>query len=66
LPVPPLAAPTTVNFGDLLKGLTPQEYTPIRPDSRFQEPNMTFDDGIDLNDTSYQALSDDKKKNIKC
>jgi hypothetical protein len=40
----------------------PQEFTPMRPDSRFQQPNMTFDDGIDLNDTFYQALPEDKKE----
>jgi hypothetical protein len=34
----------------------------MRPDSRFQQPNMSFDDGIDLNDTFYQALPDDKKE----
>jgi hypothetical protein len=37
----------------------------MRPDSRFQEPNMSFDDGIDLNDTFYQALPEDKKEAYK-
>jgi hypothetical protein len=62
LPAPP---PITVNFGDFMRGLAPQEYTPMRPDSRFQEPNMSFDDGIDLNDTFYQALPEDKKEAYK-
>jgi hypothetical protein len=59
LPAPP---PITQYFGDFMRGLAPQEYTPMRPDSRFQEPNMSFDDGIDLNDTFYQALPEDKKE----
>ena len=37
----------------------------MRPDSRFQEPNMSFDDGINLNDTFYQALPEDKKEAYK-
>jgi hypothetical protein len=37
----------------------------MRPDSRFQEPNMSFDDGIDLNDTFYQALPHNKKEAYK-
>jgi len=37
----------------------------MRPDSRFQEPNMSFDDGIDLNDTFYKALPEDKKEAYK-
>ncbi len=48
-----------------MRGLAPREYTPMRPDSNFREPNMDFDDRIDLNDTFYQALPDGKKKNIK-
>jgi len=59
LPAPP---PITQYFGDFMRGLAPQEYTPMRPDSRFQEPNMTFDDKIDFNDTFYQALPEDKKE----
>jgi hypothetical protein len=51
-PAPP---PIMQYFGDYARGLIPQEFTPMRPDSRFQEPNMSFDDGIDLNDTFYQA-----------
>ena len=58
LPAPPI----TVNFGDFMRSLTPQEYSSIRPDSRFQEPNMSFDDNLDINDTFYQALPDDKKE----
>ena len=58
LPAPP---PITQYFGDFMRGLAPQEYT-LRPDSRFQEPNMTFDDKIDFNDTFYQALPEDKKE----
>ena len=70
LPAPPQqlalpAPPITVNFGDFMRGLAPQEYTPMRPDSRFQEPNMTFDDKIDFNDTFYQALPEDKKEAYK-
>ena len=56
------ASPITVNIGDFMRGLAPQEYTPMRPDSRFQEPNMSFDDRIDFNDTFYQALPDNKKE----
>jgi hypothetical protein len=59
LPAPP---PITQYFGDYARGLAPQEYTQMRPGSRFQEPNMSFDDGIDLNDTFYQALPEDKKE----
>jgi len=62
LPAPP---PITQYFGDYTRALIPQEFTPIRPDSRFQEPNMSFDDGIDLNDTFYQALPEDKKEAYK-
>ena len=61
LPAPP--APVTVNVGDYMRGMIPQEYSSmIRPDSRFQEPNMSFDDGIDLNDTLYQALPEEKRE----
>jgi hypothetical protein len=62
LPAPP---PITQYFGDYARALIPQEFTPMRPDSRFQEPNMSFDDGIDLNDTFYQALPKDKKEAYK-
>ena len=62
LPAPP---PIMQYFGDYARGLIPQEFTPMRPDSRFQEPNMSFDDGIDLNDTFYQALPEDKKEAYK-
>jgi hypothetical protein len=37
----------------------------MRPDSRFQEPNMSFDDGNYLNDSFYQALPPDKKEAYK-
>ena len=61
LPAPP--APVTVNIGDYMRGLIPQEYSSmVRPDSRFQEPNMSFDDNLDFNDTFYQALPEDKKE----
>ena len=64
LPAPP--APVTVNVGDYMRGMIPQEYSSmIRPDSRFQEPNMSFDDKIDFNDTFYQALPEDKKEAYK-
>ncbi len=59
LPAPP---PITQYFGDYARGLIPEEYTPMRPDSRFQQPNMSFDDGIDLNDTFYQALPENKRE----
>jgi hypothetical protein len=60
LPAPP---PVTVNIGDYMRGLIPQEYSSmVRPDSRFQEPNMSFDDNLDFNDTFYQALPEDKKE----
>ena len=58
LPAPPI----TVNIGDFMRGLAPQEYTTMRPDSRFQEPNMAFDDKFDFNDTFYQALPEDKRE----
>jgi hypothetical protein len=61
LPAPP--APVTVNIGDYMRAMIPQEYSSmVRPDSRFQEPNMSFDDNLDFNDTFYQALPDDKKE----
>ena len=64
LPAPP--TPITVNFGDFMRSLQPQEYnTQARPDSRFNEPNMSFEGGLDLNDTFYQALPDDKKEAYK-
>jgi len=70
LPAPPqppqqqaLPAPPVIQyFGDYARGLEPQEFTAIKPDTRFQEPNMSFDDGFDLNDTFYQALPEDKKE----
>jgi hypothetical protein len=34
----------------------------MRPDSRFLEPNMSFDDKIDLNDTFYQVLPENKRE----
>ena len=50
LPAPP---PVTVNVGDYMRAMIPQEYSSmVRPDSRFQEPNMSFDDNLDFNDTS--------------
>jgi hypothetical protein len=65
LPAPP---PVTVNVGDYMRAMIPQEYSSmVRPDSRFQEPNMSFDDNLDFNDTFYQALPEDKKRGIpKC
>ena len=71
LPAPPQqlalpAPPITVNVGDYMRAMIPQEYSSmVRPDSRFQEPNMSFDGGLDLNDTFYQALPDDKKEAYK-
>ena len=62
LPAPP---PITQYFGDYARALIPQEFTPMRPDSRFLEPNMSFDDNIDFNDTFYQALPEDKKEAYK-
>ena len=60
LPAPP--APVTVNIGDYMRAMIPQEYSSmIRPDSRFQEPNMSFDNNLDFNDTFYQALPEDKR-----
>ena len=60
LPAPP--APVTVNVGDYMRAMIPQEYSSmIRPDSRFQEPNMSFDDNLDFNDTFYKALPEDKR-----
>jgi hypothetical protein len=60
LPAPP---PVTVNVGDYMRAMIPQEYSSmVRPDSRFQEPNMSFDDNLDFNDTFYQALPEDKKE----
>ena len=58
LPAPPVVQ----YFGDYARALEPQEFPSIKPDSRFQEPNMSFDDGFDLNDTFYQALPEDKKE----
>jgi hypothetical protein len=60
LPAPP--APVTVNIGDYMRAMIPQEYSMVRPDSRFQEPNMSFDDNLDFNDTFYQALPEDKRE----
>ena len=62
LPAPPqqlaLPAPVTVNVGDYMRAMIPQEYSSmIRPDSRFQEPNMSFDDKLDFNDTFYQVVA---------
>lgn len=60
LPAPP---PVTVNVGDYMRAMMPQEYSSmVRPDSRFQEPNMSFDDNLDFNDTFYKALPEDKKE----
>ena len=60
LPAPP---PVTVNVGDYMRAMIPQEYSSmVRPDSRFQEPNMSFDDNLDFNDTFYQALPEDKRE----
>ena len=62
LPAPP---PITQYFGDFMRGLAPQEYTPMRPDSRFQDPNMSFDDKIDFNDTFIKHYQKKKEKNFK-
>ena len=60
LPAPP---PVTVNVGDYMRAMIPQEYSSmVRPDSRFQEPNMSFDDNLDFNDTFYQALPEEKRE----
>ena len=60
LPAPP---PVTVNVGDYMRAMIPQEYSSmVRPDSRFQEPNMSFDDNLDFNDTFYQALPEDRRE----
>jgi hypothetical protein len=41
----------------------PQEYSSmLGPNSRFQQPNMSFDDNLGINDTFYQALPEDKKE----
>jgi hypothetical protein len=46
-----------------MRAMIPQEYSSmVRPDSRFQEPNMSFDDNLDFNDTFYQALPEDKRE----
>ena len=69
LPAPPqqLALPAqpqlAITLGDYMRALMPQEYSAkINPDSRFEEPNMSFADNLGLNDTFYQALPDDKKE----
>ena len=59
LPAPPMI----FNMGDYMRAMIPQEYSSmVRPDSRFQEPNMSFDDNLDFNDTFYQALPEDKRE----
>ena len=50
--------PITINLGDYMRALIPQEYTSSKPESRFQE----IDNGLDINDTFYQALPQDKKE----
>ena len=65
LPAPPPATPITVNFGDFMRSLQPQEYTQARPDSRFNEPNMSFEGGLDLNDTFIKHCQMIKKNHIK-
>jgi hypothetical protein len=46
-----------------MRAMIPQEYSSmVRPDSRFQEPNMSFDDNLDFNDTFYQALPEEKRE----
>jgi hypothetical protein len=55
---PPQPSAITVNFGDFMRALQPQEYSSSKPESRFQE----IDNGLDINDTFYQALPDDKKE----
>ncbi len=65
LALPAPLPPVTVNIGDYMKAMIPQDYSMVRPDSRFQEPNMTFDDNFDFNDTFYRALPEDKERNIK-
>ena len=59
-PLPQITAPQqpiTINLGDYMRSLIPQEYTSSKPESRFQE----IDNGLDINDTFYQALPEDKK-----
>ena len=56
------APPVTVNFGDFMRGLAPQEFSK-NPDTQFNEPNMSFND--DFNDSFYLALPDDKKEAYK-
>ncbi len=47
-----------------MRSVQQQEYnSPMRPDLRFTEPNMSFD-GV-LNDTFYQALPEDKREAYK-
>ncbi len=61
LPAPP--PPVTFNIGDYMRAMIPQEYSSmVRPDSRFQEPKMSFDDNLDFNDTFYQALPEDRRE----
>ena len=50
--------PITINLGDYMRALIPQEYTSSKPESRFQE----IDNGLDINDTFYQSLPQDKKE----
>ena len=60
-PLPQITAPQqpiTINLGDYMRALMPQEYTTSKPESRFQE----IDNGLDINDTFYQALPEDKKE----
>ena len=60
-PLPQITAPQqpiTINLGDYMRALIPQEYTSSKPESRFQE----IDNGLDINDTFYQALPQDKKE----
>lgn len=60
-PLPQITAPQqpiTINLGDYMRALIPQEYTSSKPESRFQE----IDNGLDVNDTFYQSLPQDKKE----
>ena len=64
LPAPP--APVTVNIGDYMRAMIPQEYSSmIRPDSRFQEPNMSFDDNLDLMILFIKHYQKIKERNTK-
>jgi hypothetical protein len=59
----PALPPVTENVSDYWLAMVPEEYSSmIRPDSRFQEPCMSFDDNLDFNDTFYQTLPEDRRE----